>query len=413
MAQGRKDNKGRALRKGETYRKGDKRYVYNYRDPYGNNKSIYAYDLQTLRKKEEELIKDQLDGLDVYAAGKATLNYTFDRYMATKVELRKTTRSAYNYNYNHFVRDTFGKRLIAEIKYSDVMYFYLYLINEKGLELNTVDKIHTLLHPTFELAVRDEIIRNNPSNGVIGDISKKAGKNKGVRHALTLEQQRQFMRYVAETPNCVNWWPLFAVLLGTGCRIGEVVGLRWQDCDFENRLIDVNHSVVYYPAADSPTKKSTLMVSKVKTPASVRVIPMLDEVYEALMMEREDQENTGFNTTVIDGMSGFIFKNRYGNVHNPQSINRAIHRITEDCNQKELLKAKREHREPVIVPNFSCHIFRHTFCTRLCENESNLKVIQSVMGHSGIETTMDVYAEATESKKKEAMQNLSKNVKLF
>lgn len=221
MAQGRKDNKGRALRKGETYRKGDKRYVYNYRDPYGNNKSIYAYDLQTLRKKEEELIKDQLDGLDVYAAGKATLNYTFDRYMATKVELRKTTRSAYNYNYNHFVRDTFGKRLIAEIKYSDVMYFYLYLINEKGLELNTVDKIHTLLHPTFELAVRDEIIRNNPSNGVIGDISKKAGKNKGVRHALTLEQQRQFMRYVAETPNCVNWWPLFAVLLGTGCRIGD------------------------------------------------------------------------------------------------------------------------------------------------------------------------------------------------
>ena len=63
-------------------------------------------------------------------------------------------------------------------------------------------------------------------------------------------------------------------------------------------------------------------------------------------------------------------------------------------------------RDPILLPHFSAHNLRHTFCTRFCENESNLKVIQSVMGHSDISTTMDIYAEATEEKKQEIMANL-------
>ena len=59
------------------------------------------------------------------------------------------------------------------------------------------------------------------------------------------------------------------------------------------------------------------------------------------------------------------------------------------------------------MPNFSAHHLRHTFATRLCENESNLKVIQSVMGHADIETTLDVYAEATDEKKLEVIANLN------
>ena len=67
----------------------------------------------------------------------------------------------------------------------------------------------------------------------------------------------------------------------------------------------------------------------------------------------------------------------------------------------------REGREPLLLPEFSCHHLRHTFATRLCEVESNLKVIQSIMGHKNIETTMDVYAEATDRKKEETFENLA------
>ena len=92
---------------------------------------------------------------------------------------------------------------------------------------------------------------------------------------------------------------------------------------------------------------------------------------------------------------------------NPQSVNHVIKRICKHYNTEEEVKAKKEKREPVLLPPFSCHHLRHTFATRLCEKETNLKVIQSIMGHKNIETTMDVYAEATDRKKKESFENLS------
>ena len=412
MAKARKDNKGRALRKGESQRKSDNMYIYVYVDPFGKRRYKYSMDLIKLREIEKSLIKDQLDGLDVYAAGKADLNFVFDRYISTKTDLRRTTYTNYTYMYDRFVRPEFGKKKIGTIKYSDVLYFYLHLINEKHLQINTLEIIHTVLHPTFQLAVRDEIIRNNPSAGVMAEIKKKPGKNHGVRHALTVEQQRAFMNYMANNPVFCKWTPLFTVLLGTGCRIGEVIGLRWEDIDMEKRLIDVNHSVTYY-ARKTDTRNCEFAVSLPKTEAGIRVIPMMDAVYEAFREEYEYQQENGFNVIELDGMTGFIFSNRFGNLHNPQSINRTIRRISESYNAEEVLKAKKERRQPVIIPHFSCHHLRHTFCTRFCENETNIKVIQAVMGHANIETTMDIYAEVTDMKKTEAIEKLSHKLDVF
>ena len=102
-----------------------------------------------------------------------------------------------------------------------------------------------------------------------------------------------------------------------------------------------------------------------------------------------------------------------GYVPNPQSVNRAIKRIVADYNASEEVNARKERREPVLLPDFSAHHLRHTFCTRLCENETNLKVIQSVMGHKDIKTTMDVYAEATEEKKQESFERLAATLDVF
>lgn len=195
-------------------------------------------------------------------------------------------------------------------------------------------------------------------------------------------------------------------MFGTGCRIGEIIGLRWEDVDFDNRMITIDHNITYYPRSDK-SYKSEFRLSLPKTAAGIRTAPMIDEVYEALLDEKHCQDEGGmFCTTEVEGMSGFIFCNRFGNLHNPAGINRAIKRHVEDCNAKEVISAKREKREPVILPRFSCHIARHTFCSRLCENEVNVKVIQSVMGHKNIETTMDIYAEVSDGKKKESLLRL-------
>ncbi len=410
MSKSRKDAKGRVLRKGESQRKSDGRYIYQYTDPSGKRHIVYAKDLLELREKEKEQVRDQLDGLKSYCSGKVTLNYVFDRYIATKYDLKEHTRVNYKYMYDRFVRNTFGKRIINEIKYSDVRFFYYSLLKEAGLEPNTLDSIHTVLHPTFQMAVRDDIIRNNPSSGVMAEIKKKDGKNKGIRHALTLEQQRAFLNYVANSPVYCHWLPLFTVLFGTGCRIGEAIGLRWEDLDYENKIIRVNHAAIYRMMEN---RKSEFHISTPKTQAGVRIIPMMDVVEQAFRDEYKAQKESGFNVQVVDGMSGFIFCNKEGMIHKPSVINLAIKRIYEAYNVEEVIKAKREKRPPVLIPHFFCHHIRHTFCTRFCENETNLKVIQSIMGHANIETTMDIYAEATELKKKEAMKALEKSSDIF
>ena len=408
MAQSRRDNKGRVLNKRESQGK-DLKYRYQYIDPYGVRRSIYANTLKDLREREKELIKDQLDGIDTYCAGSSTLNYVFDRYMANKTNLKLNTKVNYEYMYDRYVRDTFGKKKIGGIRFSDVKFFYRQLICTSGLKTNTVDTIHTLLHPAFQMAVRDGIIRINPSDGVMGEIKKSMGKNKGIRHALTLDQQRAFLDYTKNSFTYCHWYPLMVLLFGTGCRIGEAIGLRWDDVDYENRLISINHSVIFV----GHKKYSACYVSTPKTESGTRLIPMMDVVYDALQQEYEYQELGGFNTDEVDGMTGFIFRNRDGKMLQPSLVNRAIKRIYEEYNSQEIIKAHKEHRKPLVIPHFSCHHIRHTFCTRICENETNLKVIQSIMGHANIETTMDIYAEATDQKKKEALFALEQGNKIF
>ena len=81
MAKTRRDDRGRVLKKGEVQRASDKRYMYTYTDPLGRRRFIYANDLTELREKEKKLVKDQMDGLDLYVAGKATFNDTVDLYL--------------------------------------------------------------------------------------------------------------------------------------------------------------------------------------------------------------------------------------------------------------------------------------------------------------------------------------------
>ena len=96
---------------------------------------------------------------------------------------------------------------------------------------------------------------------------------------------------------------------------------------------------------------------------------------------------------------------------NPHVINRALARIIRDCNIEETEAAKRERREPVLLPHFSAHNLRHTFYTRFCENETNIKIIQEIMGHRNIETTMDVYNEATKEKKMASFATLEGKIR--
>lgn len=414
MARSRKDNKGRVLRKGESQRKSDLMYIYTYTDDISRKRRyIYATDLLKLREKEKKIIQNQVVGLDGYAAGKMDLNQMFDRYIATKIELRDSTRYNYIYMYNHYVRNSFGRKKLDTIRYSDVLRFYLQLLKENELTIGTLQTINTVLHPVFQMAVRDNLIHANPTDDVIAQIKKKTKQSVGVRRALTVEQQRAFMNYIENSPFFCHLTPIFTVMLGTGCRVGEVTGLRWCDVDLQKRIISINHTMLYHYKSPND-KKMIYKVSQPKTKAGVRTIPMIEEVYEAFIQEAERQRETrNYCKVEVDGMKGFVFCNSRGGLYNSSHLNHLIRSIVKCYNTEEMQMAGQEGRQPVLLPAFSCHHLRHTFCARYCENETNVKVIQSVMGHSDFATTMDIYSEITETKKKESIENLSHNMRIF
>lgn len=182
--------------------------------------------------------------------------------------------------------------------------------------------------------------RSNPTDGAMSELKRNNKKHSSIKHALTIEQERLFLSYLDENQDYARWKPLFTVMFGTGCRIGEVIGLRWEDIDCEKKSISINHSVSYYPRREK-TYKCEFRVSEPKTQAGIRTVPMLSKVKDAFELEEKMQAELGvYNTAEIGGFSNFIFCNRFGSLHNPAAINRAIKRIVNDCNANEIIKAR-------------------------------------------------------------------------
>ena len=283
------------------------------------------------------------------------------------------------------------------MKKSDVRNFYNTLIEQRHLKFATVDSVNTVLHQVFSLAVDDEYIRSNPSDNALKELRKVRGSDTEKRRALTLPEQDLFEKTLTENVNEV-WEPVFTVMLWTGMRVGEITGLRWDDIDLDEGMISVNHTLVYY-SRGKDSGGNVFAINTPKTVAGERIIPMLPQVREAFAKEKALQKELEVKcNSTVDGYTNFIFINRFGNVQHQGSLNKALRRIIRDCNEGVISEGGK-----LTLPPFSCHSLRHTFCTRLIESGMNIKAIQEIMGHADIETTMDIYAEATKDLKKSEM----------
>ena len=402
--QKRKDKDRIVLKAGEAQRPNGT-YYYRWTGKDGKRHAVYAKTLEELREKEAQIANDQFIGIKAEARN-VTINEMFDLWCQIKRGLKNNTFENYKYMYNLFARPNFGKSRISTLKKSDVKRFYIQLADDRGLQASTIDSVHTVLHQVLQMAVDDNFIRNNPSDGVLKELKQSRTFNNEKRRALTQPEQNLLLDYLKRHHTYNHWYPIFAVMIGTGLRIGEVAGLRWCDIDLDEGIIDVNHTLVYYDHRDENHKKGCYFnINTPKTPNSNRQVPMLDFVKEAFLMEKENQQAIGLQCkVVIDGYTDFIFLNRDGGTFYHGSLNKTIRRIIRDCNLEVLEKGE---EEPVLLPHFSCHSLRHTFTTRMCEAGVNVKVIQDTLGYSDIATTLEIYAEVTKEFKKQEFVGLN------
>lgn len=421
MSEKRRDSKGRVLRDREIQRS-DGMYMYRYMDLQGNRKAVYSWrlvktdkvpegkkDTPALREMEKLIQRDLDDKIQTGEAEKTTVDHLFYRFLDLRTDLREATRCNYSGLYKKHAQAIIGHRSIRSIKSTEIQALYTKMITETKVKISTVQKLHVILYGMFELAVMDDLLRYNPTKTVMRRVSKRFDEEQSKRHALARDEQTNLMDYVRQSPEFSKWESLFTVLFGTGMRIGEALGLRWCDCNFDEGLISVNHGILYKPTIDGGYQ---YRISKPKTKAGYRVIPMFAEVKDALLHQKEMSKRAAQHHFTVDGYTGFIFLNKEGKVYTPAYVYDVIQRITQSYNREAYFMAEKEDREPYYLPKISAHIFRHTFCTRLCEQESNIKVVQDIMGHRNFSTTMDIYTDVTRDKKVDVFKNLEGKMNL-
>ena len=391
----RKDSKNRVLKEGE-YQRTNGTYEYKWRDKSGKRHSISDKTLEGLRSKEEKVLKDIID--DINNGDNITVNDLFERWIDTKRGIKATTLTSYNRLYSRYVSKDFGCIRLKDLKRSDVKRFYNKLVDSYGYDVRTVDSIHTILHQVLNFGVDDEYLRYNPSDDAMKELKRVNNRGNKKKYALTVPEQSAFEEYLSMQNRFHRFYPIFITMLYTGMRVGEVIGLRWCDIDYDNNIISVNHSITYNQSVING--KFEAVVNTPKTAAGVRNIPMLEQVQKALTMEKEYQNEIGVKCKCkIGKYTDFVFLNTVGNLQRAEDLNRILKAIVKTYNTKYADSG-------VTLPHISNHILRHTFATRMYESGINPKTIQTILGHSNIAITMDIYTDVTDDFQKTEMDKL-------
>lgn len=382
----RKDSKGRILNKGE-YQRPDRRYVYKYKDRYGKIQSIYSWRLtatdripagkyedpnsKSLREQEAEIQKDLLDGIDTNGK-KMTLCELYAKQNASRANIKKSTEKGRETLMNVLKEDALGARSIDSIKPSDAKEWALRM-KEKGYAYKTINNYKRSLKAAFYIAIEDDYVRKNPFNFNLSDV---ISDDSIPREALTEDDEKRLLDFAGTDKVYSQYYDVIVILLNTGLRISELCGLTIADLDFTNKLINVDHQLLY-------SKEHGFYIDTPKTKNGIRKIPMNKKAYDAL--QRVVKQCEDMQTDTIDGYSGFLFHTQEGQLAKSQYYSTMFKRLVKKYNKTHEDK----------LPDFSPHVLRHTFCTRLANRNMNPKSLQYIMGHSNIEITLNLYAHVT------------------
>lgn len=403
-----KDTKGRILKANED-QKPDGRYRYRYVDQYGKRRSVYAWRLVatdktpkgkkedlSLREKERQIEKDMMDGIATYEAN-ITVEELIARYLESKVKIADTTLENYRNMLKRTIKGSnFGKMHINNVKKSDIRLFYKNLHEDFDFAVGTIQLYQNLIYPSFQMAVDDDVIRKNPCSGCMKDYPR--GSLSSNKEALTVDEQKELLRFARNSIIYEKYYVLIAFLLMTGLRISEAIGITWDDIHLDEGYVDVNHQIIYRKI-NGETKHRVHLPKN----GCSRIVPIQPQLVQLL----KKYKNATYLTSKlcdfeVEGLHNFVFLNKELRLYTPNTLTRAFHELTEAQNRE-----MDGEEDTVLLPNFTAHVLRHTYCTRMAENGCDIKVLQEIMGHKNIKITMQVYNHSSKERALKEIQRLS------
>lgn len=369
-----KNLKGKELGDGITQRK-DGRYSARYRDVLGKRREKY---FKSVSEAKEWLITSRFNNLhdNIVSGDDMTVNAWFD-YWVEEIKANATKRNTiknYKQRYNQNIKKHIGNMIITKVKPLHLQHIINAMTNE-GYAPSTIEQTRLLMANFFNSAVDNDIIHKSPLKRTVS----LPPKQKKERRVLTLSEQETFLKGAQSYDNFL----VFVFALLTGMRAGEIIGLQFKDVDFNRRCIYVNQTCEY------DYRQKEFVCGSPKSESGQRCIPMTDVVFNILNKQREKKATRKIvNLKYAD----FVFLSKKGVPLKNSSLD------------EQLAKIARELK----IEKFSMHTFRHTFATRCIEADVNPKTLQTILGHSDISLTLNLYTHTTQEQKVKEMQKLEK-----
>lgn len=339
----------------------------------------------SLREKEKQ-IKQNLFNQVASNGGNMTVLELCEKYTSLKCGVRDTMRTGYKTVLNVLKKDPFGKKRIDKVKISDAKGWLIKLQQVDGRGYSSIHQIRGVLRPAFEMAFQDDLIRKNPFQFELASV---VVNDSVTREAITRKQQRAYLKFIKEDSYYKKFYEAIYILFHKGLRISEFCGLTIQDVDFKEMRIKVDHQLQYI---NGKGKK----IQEPKTDSGVRFVSMTKEVAECfrkILMKREKPAIE----KMIDGYSGFIFLDEYGNPTPAYYWEKRMQRICKKYNS--IYKVQ--------MPKVTPHVCRHTFCSNMAKSGMNPKTLQYIMGHADISVTLNTYTHVNFEDAKQELDRVS------
>jgi integrase len=376
------DRNGKSLPEGITQRT-DGRYMGRFQYD-GERYTVYDSNLREVKKKLTSLKYEVEHGLFA-KQDNITVTGWFKIWIKEYKEptVKQGTVGVYKDNFKSYIEKPLGKKKLKDIRAEHIQKIYNDL-NKKGYSRNTIELVSVVLSGMYKQAMKNKIIRENP----VPLATLPRAEVKKTPRVMTVEEQQVFLEYAKES--YLN--DLFILALTTGMRSGELRGLQWNDVNFKDKVIQVNNTLVYI--------NKDYLLDTPKTPTSRRDIPLIDNAIAVLkrqkLIQAENRMLLGDKWKNKKGLENLVFTTMTGYPINRDMLKQELNRVIEDI--------QKDHQD---FKHITPHTFRHTFATRCIENGMSPQVLKTILGHSKLSMTMDLYSHVLPNTKATEIQRIA------
>lgn len=352
-------------------------------------KEFYGSGKKEAEAKKDEYLNGIRNGLNV--------NYksaTFGELMHSwlfeieRVKVKPSSFEKYEGIYRNYIikSDIYGMKL-SDLKTLQIQRYYNELY-ESGKSSSIIENLHKLIRTFFTYAVNEGYILKNPCTG--GKvIIPKDDSSEDIEVEIFTDDEILLLKNALEGHGLKH---LILTALGTGLRQGELLALKWNDIDFENKEVKVNKALktVKVISADGSGKRE-LLENSTKTKTSNRVVPIPSNLINLIKKHKQLQDQHIEEIGDLYTDKQYVFANASGNPLLARNIFRSYKSL--------LVNAS--------IPHKKFHALRHTYATKLFEKNVNLKTVQTLLGHSDISITANIYTHVMPKEKITAAEKLN------